>query len=431
MALINIVVFTQSKSSKESFSSAWQFVVIGDTHVAQSDTIKEMIPFILADNPSLILVCGDLVDAGRNTTAEELESQLKEWISIFTPLYDRGIEIYPVRGNHEDDARDDILAWNKIFSASKMLPQNGPSGEENLTYSFIKNNAMFIGLDNYVNIHRVNQEWLNQQLALNNSTHLFVFGHEAAFKVFHTDCLDDYPEVRNKFWESLVNAGARAYFCGHDHFYDLCRIDNNDGDNNNDIYQVLTGGGGGWLMSNYNYNGVNSPFRPTGIYHKKEHGYVVVELNGISNSDCDVTITWKERTYDSASSGYIYSPTNAVLKYSAVPKIQTAIDNEKYSIASTSNLTQNYPNPFNPSTVISYQLASPSTSLSGISAFILVSLKVYDVLGREVATLVDEYKQSGRYSTIFTISSSLSTGIYFYQLKAGDFVETKKMMLIK
>jgi len=83
-------------------------------------------------------------------------------------------------------------------------------------------------------------------------------------------------------------------------------------------------------------------------------------------------------------------------------------------------LEQNYPNPFNPSTVISYQLPVSSD----------VTLKVFDVLGNEVATLVNEEKPSGMYNVQCTINN-LSTGIYFYQLKAGDYLETKKMILLK
>lgn len=83
-------------------------------------------------------------------------------------------------------------------------------------------------------------------------------------------------------------------------------------------------------------------------------------------------------------------------------------------------LSQNYPNPFNPVTVISYQLAVNSR----------VELKVFDMLGREVAVLVNEQKATGEYQVSFD-ASSLASGVYFYQLKAGAFVETKSMMLIK
>ena len=83
-------------------------------------------------------------------------------------------------------------------------------------------------------------------------------------------------------------------------------------------------------------------------------------------------------------------------------------------------LQQNYPNPFNPNTKISYQLP-----VAGI-----VTLKIFDILGKEVATLVDEYKPAGIYDVQFTMNN-LSSGVYFYQLKAGTFTQTKKMILLK
>ncbi|KAF0151922.1 MAG: peptidase S8 and S53 subtilisin kexin sedolisin [Ignavibacteria bacterium] len=86
----------------------------------------------------------------------------------------------------------------------------------------------------------------------------------------------------------------------------------------------------------------------------------------------------------------------------------------------------NYPNPFNPSTVINYKLQEASH----------ITLKVYDVLGREVATLVDEYKQPGSYKATFDtrhaeLSRSIPSGIYFYRISAGDYTAVRKMILLK
>lgn len=295
---------------------SWKFAVVGDTHVTtNSDTISEMIPFFIQDSIDLLLICGDIVEGGKMTSSAELETELKLWMDIFKPLYESGIGIYPVRGNHEDDATDDISVWSQIFSGSKALPQNGPSGETNLTYSFSHKNAFFIGLDNYINIHRINQSWLDQQLEQNTNPHIFVFGHEAAFKVFHSDCLDDYEAERNVFWKSMTDAGVKTYFCGHDHFFDITQWDDGDGNTENDIYQCVAGGGGGWLMSRYNYNGTNSNYTPKKMYHKVEHGYLLVELCGVTPDDLAVTITWKERTTNNTNGAIEYIATDNYFNY--------------------------------------------------------------------------------------------------------------------
>jgi hypothetical protein len=87
-------------------------------------------------------------------------------------------------------------------------------------------------------------------------------------------------------------------------------------------------------------------------------------------------------------------------------------------------LSQNYPNPFNPSTVISYQLPVNSQ----------VTLKVYDMLGREVATLVNGEMKAGSYSVPFNTSKGtlgFSSGVYVYRLEAGSFISTRKLVLMK
>lgn len=83
-------------------------------------------------------------------------------------------------------------------------------------------------------------------------------------------------------------------------------------------------------------------------------------------------------------------------------------------------MEQNYPNPFNPVTVIKYQVPQP----------VSVSIRVFDLLGKELATLVNEKKEPGYYEASFN-GSNLASGLYFYRIEAGNFVETKKMMLIK
>lgn len=98
----------------------------------------------------------------------------------------------------------------------------------------------------------------------------------------------------------------------------------------------------------------------------------------------------------------------------------TSVETENNLTPNTYLLSQNYPNPFNPSTTIKYSVPTAQ----------LVTLKVYNLLGQEVATLVNEMQNAGNYIAKFD-ASSLSSGIYFYTLKAGNFTSTKKMILMK
>ncbi|MHC1737402.1 MAG: T9SS type A sorting domain-containing protein [Ignavibacteriaceae bacterium] len=102
--------------------------------------------------------------------------------------------------------------------------------------------------------------------------------------------------------------------------------------------------------------------------------------------------------------------------------LPTGIEEGDQTIPGRYSLEQNYPNPFNPTTVISYELKVPGR----------VSLKLYDVLGNEVAELINEDKPAGAYEyKLSTLNYKLSSGVYFYQLRAGSFVSTRKMILLK
>ena len=98
-------------------------------------------------------------------------------------------------------------------------------------------------------------------------------------------------------------------------------------------------------------------------------------------------------------------------------KSETSVDTE---IPKEYALFNNYPNPFNPATTITYQLPKSGS----------VTLKIYDILGNEVKTLVNEQKEMGRYTVTFN-ASSFASGMYVYQLRANDYTSTKKMLLLK
>ncbi len=113
---------------------------------------------------------------------------------------------------------------------------------------------------------------------------------------------------------------------------------------------------------------------------------------------------------------YSYSPDSG---YYSAEYIPTSYTDDKQNII-TFFISQNFPNPFNPATKINYSVAVP----------INVSIKIYDVLGREVSTLVNKEKSIGNYSVEFN-AANLPSGIYFYQIKCGNFIQTKKMILMR
>jgi hypothetical protein len=106
----------------------------------------------------------------------------------------------------------------------------------------------------------------------------------------------------------------------------------------------------------------------------------------------------------------------------------TPVTGFENSLPDQFRLAQNYPNPFNPATTINYSI--PAVEKGNAKSLRQVTLVVYDMLGREVATLVNEKQSPGLYSAEFD-ASSLASGIYFYKLKAGKFINTKKMLLLK
>lgn len=151
------------------------------------------------------------------------------------------------------------------------------------------------------------------------------------------------------------------------------------------------------------------------------------------------TVLWVRSQHDFDRRGFQYlrdslnASFNASVNLSAAGSDSKVIGDARWSylgptgVAKTNDfvpgvfsLDQNYPNPFNPSTTIKYQVP-----VNG-----LVTLKVFNLIGQEVATLVNEVQTASGYETSFD-ASKLSSGIYFYTLRAGNFVETKKMMLIK
>jgi len=117
-------------------------------------------------------------------------------------------------------------------------------------------------------------------------------------------------------------------------------------------------------------------------------------------------------------SNSIYPLTKVPL--SGIIAIPTSVLQNSFDIPKNFSVSQNYPNPFNPATVINYQLP--------VNSF--VTLKVYDMLGREVANLINARKNAGYYNVTFSVDH-LPSGVYFYRLQAGSYIQTRKLVLLK
>jgi hypothetical protein len=172
------------------------------------------------------------------------------------------------------------------------------------------------------------------------------------------------------------------------------------------------------LIKNYpdNYHGINARFEELFAYINIKHDkttakQILSQINALKLTD----EAWVPQIQIAE---YLLSDSSAALGKSKAS--DSTLNNESIGAAKKYALSDNYPNPFNPTTVISYQLANDG----------LVTLKVYDILGKEVKTLVNGYKTAGNYSVSFD-ASKLSSGVYFYQLRAGNFISTKKMLLLK
>ena len=142
-ALVLGVGLSQAGSSR---AEAWKFIVSGDSRGSDNGVnttiLAEIAQQTIAQNAEFILMPGDLVNG--YTTETNLQSQLLTWRNTMQPVYAEGIGVYPVRGNHEKGGSYGVpTAWNNVFAdltgsggLDYRLPQNGPAGEENLTWSF-------------------------------------------------------------------------------------------------------------------------------------------------------------------------------------------------------------------------------------------------------------------------------------------------------
>ncbi len=166
----------------------------------------------------------------------------------------------------------------------------------------------------------------------------------------------------------------------------------------------------------YSFNGVLDRFwycRTTNIYWSSDNGANFA----VQYADTGTYQAMSLKLDGNIIRGWAVTSNGRIAKYN---ELISGITNNQNITPENYSLMQNYPNPFNPSTKISFSLPKAGD----------VSLVVFDILGREVATIINNYKSAGNYTVNFD-ASNLSSGIYFYTLKSGNFTESKKMVLMK
>ena len=233
----------------------------------------------------------------------------------------------------------------------------------------------------------------------------------------------------SKFGSSILAGGGDGLFVSADNGLSWSKISNipsiviaTDGSkiyigNNNGIYASKDSGATFQQTGTY----------PTASIEIYKNDIYICGSAGLYRSE-NYGSTWLNVSTDGIIFSKIAIKDDNILGFDNVGGIYTAhisdiivsVEANPQNIPLAYKLQQNYPNPFNPTTRISYEIPKSS----------FVTIKVYDVLGREVTTLVNEEKTAGIYSVQFN-GSNLASGIYFYRIQAGDFVQTNKLVLMK
>ena len=246
----------------------WTFAILGDTRGEHYTTtgvgsnVNAIATMIASLQPDLVLVSGDLCNGNAThvTNPPSYAQMFDTWKAAMSPVTAAGIPIYPVRGNHENEAGEAApipelkQAYYDAFGA--FMPTNGPNNGTNddqggFTYSFVHSNATFVALDQYfyfdhtpqTGYHSIDQTWLDQQLRQATTPYVVVMAHEPSF-TFHF--YGTNTTARSEFWDSHGDNGVRLFICGHLHQLNVSVAPDGAG---NQIYQLLSGNGGAPLSA--------------------------------------------------------------------------------------------------------------------------------------------------------------------------------------
>ncbi|MEN8193314.1 MAG: T9SS type A sorting domain-containing protein, partial [Bacteroidota bacterium] len=465
----NIITYSDSfYTAPEENATDIKFMAYGDTRTypADHDQVASAILSTYAEDESFqsfLLVVGDLVDNGNYESHWDDQFFNSSYTNIQKML--SSLPYQSCMGNHEGNG----VLFKKYFPYPFV---------NNRYWSFDYGPAHFVVVDQYTSYSpgSTQLEWIENDLASTTKYWKFIYLHEPGWSADggHSN---EIP-VQDYIQPLCEEYNVSILFGGHNHYYARAVVNN--------VQHITTGGGGAPLRSPdpsypnivkaaqaYHFCKIDihneilkfEAVTPTGtiIDSFTISTPVPVELTSFTAilSNNQVHLIWEtateinnygfniEKCIDGKNwkkIGFVegHGNSNSPKSYSFIDKeiisakvqyrlkqidtdgsfeYSNVIDVNSSSLKAYT-ISQNYPNPFNPSTKINYSIQKQTH----------VSLKVFDVLGREVATLVNKEQPAGNYEVVFdasSVSRRMTSGVYFYRITAGNFVDTKKMILLR
>ena len=439
--------------------STYVFTIEADPHPYDKKGSHTLWPVALknqlADTADFMLDLGDTFGDDHNattiTSAEVRQLHLDD--RPFFGLVCHSVPLFFCLGNHEGESGYYLLqtppnnlaaygtTWRKFYypnpepnafySGNTTIESFGMGLPENY-YAWQWGDALFVVLDSWRGytvsvkprdwewtLGKDQYDWLKQTLETSKAKFKFVFAHHALGETRGGVAVAKLAEwggyeADGKTWgfatnrpgwslpihQLMVKNGVNVFFQGHDHLFAQERLDGL-------VYQEVP------MPSDSTYT--------IGMLANAD-AYTSNQLDGAGH--IRVTVS-RDSAFIEYVSAYLPQDEDAThrngktrFSYSVKANVTSVADERQ--LPGEFALEQNYPNPFNPSTAISYQLSANS----------FVTLRIYDALGRDVATLTSEWQAAGSHQAIFN-AAGLSSGIYYYQLKTAGTVLTKKAMLLK
>jgi len=400
-------IITLLSVSAISQSDSVRFAVFGDYGVNNSNE-QSVADLVKSWSPDFIITAGDN-SYGSTAIDDNVGKYFSDYIGNYTGSYGSGSptnQFFPSIGNHGYSDGGGISAYLSYFTLPGAgVASSNTSGKEHY-YDFVQGPVHFFALNSNSqesdgnNSSSTQANWLQTQLSASTAMYKIVYMHHPPYSSSSNHGSQTVMQWPFEDW------GATAIFAGHDHTYErILRDDNGD---SKMVSYFVTGLGG-----RCRYGFPSSDFvSGSQVRYNDNFGSMLV----------DATIEYIIFKFYSIAGG----ASGTLIDSFKINRTSVGVnDDEDIILPGAFSLRQNYPNPFNLMTTIEYNLPTKSH----------VEIRIYNMLGQKVRTLIDETKSVGKYNTTWdgtnVFGVPVATGVYLYRFQAEDHIETKKMLLLK